>query len=148
MCCDCWGGKVMRNKVKDFMFWILFGFLTLSASMVLFLTWYPYNPITVDKITISKEVVSRGECLSFQFHGEKHYPVPVDVTIELVDGVSYFIMSYSSNNPVGNKFKARPFIIPHHIIPGKYKLRWTGVYTMNALNIVRVKKLSQEFEVR
>jgi hypothetical protein len=127
---------------------ILMTILCIALFSILYLTWYPYNPITVDKITISKEVVSRGECLSFLFHGEKHYPIPVDVTIELVDGVSYFIMSYSSNNPVGNKFKARPFIIPQHIIPGKYKIRWTGVYTMNALNIVRVKKLSQEFEVK
>jgi hypothetical protein len=138
----------MRFDFMKTTVFILTGAFILTLGIILYLTWYPHNPITVNSITTDKQVVARGECITFFVDGEKHLPIPVDVTVEMVDGVSYFIMSYTSNNPTGKIHRGRSFTIPYHIKPGVYKIRWTGVYTINPLKIVRVKKLSTEYEVK
>jgi hypothetical protein len=95
---------------------------------------YPYQPIRVDKFCIDKTVVTHGEKVCFRFEGEKFMPVPVNVLIELANGENIEIMKYTSNNPVGTTFKQRCFLMPHHVIPNRYQIRWTGVYPVNALN--------------
>jgi hypothetical protein len=109
--------------------------------------FWPYNPIRVDRINIDKAVVAHGEKICFQFEGAKFMPVPVNVIIELVNGESFEIMKYSSNNAVGTKFKKRCFIVPHHIPPTKYQLKWSGVYPINALRHIPKSKLSDWIEV-
>jgi hypothetical protein len=138
----------MRFNFIKTLTYILLSLLISVLISILFMVWYPYNPLTVNTLKVNKSIVSRGECISFKVDGEKHYAIPVDVTVELVDGYAYFIMSYTSNNPPGKLFRERPFLIPYHIKPGKYRIRWTGVYNMNSLNVVRVKALSDEFEVK
>jgi hypothetical protein len=109
---------------------------------------YPYKPLRVDSFRLDKTVATHGEKVCILVTGEKLMDVPVHILIELVDGESYEIMRYGSNTPPGDKFKPRSFIVPHHIKPGMYRVRWTGVYPVNALNHVRYTFLSEYIEIK
>jgi hypothetical protein len=137
----------MKSKIITCILEVLLSLFGISLLYLMFLAFYPYEPVRIDKFLIDKPKVSVGEKLCFQFAGEKFHAVPVEVSIELMDGENYFIMSYDSNNPVGCVFKKRCFIIPYHVEPGKYRLRWTGIYVMNMFNHIRKTVQSDMFEV-
>jgi hypothetical protein len=110
--------------------------------------WYPHTPARVDRIHVKSEVVRIGEEFCFQFEGQKLMAVPVKVTVEFVNHNVYDVYSYTSNTPVGDKFKERCFLVPTNIIPNKYYLRWNGDYTINQLNHVPLSYTSEtQFEV-
>jgi hypothetical protein len=114
---------------------------------VCFYAFYPYEPIRIEQIEINKTVVQRGEAIMFHFKGEKLMAVPVHATIELVNGERIAAISYTSNNPPGDKFPWRRFIVPYTAIPGKYRIKWTGVYEVNPIRSIVVMKYSDPIEV-
>jgi hypothetical protein len=134
--------------VTDVLLWVLLAILTLVVLYGGILAWFPYNPLRLDSFTLDKTEVCRGEKVCFKITGEKFYPVPVHVSVELINGESIAIVNYVSNHPVGEGFKPRCFNIPYHIEPKKYQLRWTGVYQMNAFNYVRRTALSEWITIR
>jgi hypothetical protein len=75
--------------------------------------------------------------MTFTFKGEKFLPVHADVVLELVNGETIQLMSYYVNNSVGDVLKPRPFSIPYHVQPGKYRLRWTGSWQVNPVRIIK-----------
>ena len=129
--------------VKEHSFSIFLGLLSVYAVTIVYLLAWPYNPIRIDDLNLSKTEVAQGEELCFQFQGEKLLPVPVKVIIELVNGEAIHIMSYEANNPVGEKFKARCFDVPYNVKPNRYQLRWSGGYQVNPLRTILRTKLSE-----
>lgn len=122
----------------EILLWIMWLSITFIMGYFLYLFWWPIEPIRIDKIEIKSELHA-GERTSFHFMGEKFVDVPAHVSIELVNGESIALMTYTSHNSVGTVFRERPFIVPYHIYPGKYRLKWTGVYEVTALrSITRV----------
>jgi len=125
-----------KRIFREILVRVLFILLIMITTFGFVQIWWPYNPVRVDNFIIEKTILNQGESTYFQFQGEKFYNIPCHVSIELVNGENFAIMSYVSNNPKGTIFKKRSFIIPYHIPAGKYQLRWTGVYEMNPLNSV------------
>jgi hypothetical protein len=109
---------------------------------------YPRTPIRVDAIVIDKTEVTQGGEICFQTLGEKLMAIPVHVTLDLVDGQSFSLVSYDSNIPPGIKFPLRCVTIPYHIVPRAYKLRWTGVYQVTFLSHYIASKDSDWFTVK
>jgi hypothetical protein len=112
-----------------------------------FKAFWPYNPVRIDSFYTDKSGAVHGEKVCVRVIGEKLLPVPVDVTIALANGESYQVMKYTSNLPPGTFFPKRCFLVPH-IIPGKYRVRWTGVYTVNAFNHVTRTALTDWIEIK
>jgi hypothetical protein len=138
-----------RNTASfsDYLIWILLAMLIGVVVYVGFLAWYPFNPIRIDSMPISKTEVCRGERVCFRIIGEKFYAVPVKVSVELVNGEGIAIINYVSNHPPGSKFPPRCFNVPYHVEPGQYRVRWTGVYEMNAFNHVRKVVMSDTLTI-
>ena len=109
---------------------------------------YPYKPLRVDKIILSSHDVAKGDRVCFLFKGEKFYDMSANITVELVNGEAYHIMSYTSETPAGTMFKPRCFIIPQNIEPGQYQIRWTGVFYMNPFNYPKQRHMSEWINVR
>jgi hypothetical protein len=109
---------------------------------ILFMLWYPYEPIRCDGIVLSKTVMRSGECATFQFVGEKFMDIPVSVSVNLTNGANILLMTYTSNNPKGMTFKPRQFILPTNLHPGQYRLMWDGVYSVNPLRDIAIKYYS------
>jgi hypothetical protein len=126
----------------------LYVVLASACLSVLAMVWWPYKPLQIDSFTVDKTVVTRGDSICYTIKGEKFYDMPVDVTIELIDGESVAIMSYTANMPKGKLCRTRCFLVPYHVKPGLYRVNWTGVYTMNALNHVRVRMQSEFVRVK
>jgi hypothetical protein len=138
----------MKNKAKDYMFWVLLSTLMIGTCSILFLVWYPYKPVTIESYTVNREAVCRGGEICHLLSGIKNLPLPVNVSVELLDGEAYDLTHYISNSPVGRMDRRRCFNIPYHVKPGKYRLHWTGSYEVNPFNTVKIRVHSQEFEVR
>ena len=136
------------KKWYEWFFKILLVLLTASLFGIVSLAYYPYKPLEVKSFVASKDTVTKGCELCYTLTGEKFYNMPVDVTIELIDGESVAIMNYTANMPKGEIARKRCFIVPYHVKAGKYRINWTGVYTMNALNHIRVRAQSQEITVK
>jgi hypothetical protein len=139
--------KLKHLGLPDAIFLILLGTLAALIISVSVMAWYPYNPLRVDEFYIDKSEVCQGEKVCFRVLGEKFYAKPVKVTVELVNGEGYFMVSYGANNPVGTSFPPRCFSIPYHVTPDLYRIRWTGVYEMNAFNYVTVVVYSKWLRV-
>ena len=133
---------------KDYLAWATFLLILLIATWFVWETFRPYEPIRVDAVIVSPKVLHRGEKAMFQFQGEKYMPIPVHATIELVDGSRHHLMSYTSNNPVGCSFKPRDFVVPYSIIPGKWRLKWSGVYEVNMVRSITKTAYSEEIEIK
>jgi hypothetical protein len=137
----------IKFRIREILFW---GTMLLMVSILLyifFLAAYPYKPLRLDSMVVNKDQVCRGGELCFVFKGEKFYPIPADVTVELSNGERYQVMKYTANNPVGTVFRQRCFIVPYHVKPGKYEVIWTGKYEPNAFQSVYIKKKSNWIEV-
>jgi hypothetical protein len=137
----------MKSKIYDIMMWVLLALFVTITSYVAFLTFYPYEPLRIDAFIVDKTEAVRGEKVCFRLIGEKFYPIPVKVSIELIDGENIAIVNYVSNNPVGKGFHPRCFNVPYHVEPKEYKLRWTGVYEMNGFNHVRKTAMSEIIKI-
>lgn len=133
-------------KVKTILWYIYIS--VVMAVMVTFgyKAFYPFEPIRMDSFYIDKQVLRHGEKFCIQMVGEKLLDVPVDVTISFANGESYQVVKYSSNVHVGSYFPKRCFLTPH-IMPGKYKVRWTGAYHVNNFQTVTRTILSDWVEV-
>lgn len=110
--------------------------LTLVGSLCVFLVLavYPYDVLRIDKIIVDREEVVPGDKICFVLQGEKFYDVAGKVLVELVNGEAIEIMKYEANNPPGRLSSPyRCFIWPK-VLPGKWKIRWSAVYPMNAFN--------------
>jgi hypothetical protein len=107
----------------------------------------PYEPMRIDYFILDKQVVMQGERMTFTFKGEKFLPVHADVVLELVNGETFQLMSYYVNNNVGSVLKPRPFNIPYHVQPGKYRLRWTGSWRVNPIRVIKKSITSDWIEV-
>lgn len=127
---------------------ILLAVMLVMFFYVMYKMWYPYEPVKAARVLVNSTSLHRGDVIGFLLDGEKMLPVPVEITIELTNGENYPIMHYHSNLPVGKLYKWRHFIIPLHVIPGKYRVHWTGVYEMNAVNTVRRSYYSCEVEIK
>jgi hypothetical protein len=131
-----------RFRLKEILFYsMLIGLALVCGSLMLF-AWYPYTPLRIDSFPLDKTEVLQGGEICFTVNGEKFYDIPVDVNIELINGESMSMVNYRANNPKGLLHKTRCFVIPYHVKPGYYQVRWSGVYQMNAFNYVRLVQLS------
>lgn len=103
------------------------------------LLFYPFNPLTITApLSVSKQVVSRGECVNFQLNAVKHMDISPEVTIDMVNSVNHLIMTYTPDNPPGDKFPKRAMIVPYTIHPGKYMIKFTARYPVALQTIKRV----------
>jgi hypothetical protein len=127
------------------------GFLVFVSLLVIvtgFMIFYPFNPMEVREILVPQRTVAQGEKLCFQFVGEKHMAITANAVVELVNGEAIEVMKYSSNNPVGEVFRQRCFIVPYTVPVDKYSIRWTGTYHVNGLrSIVRSYETKKEIYV-
>jgi hypothetical protein len=129
-------GKYLK-RVTTIMLGIVALFFSGYTSTVLWWLYYPYKPIVVRNIELSKEIVEQGEDFCFRFVGEKLLPVPAYVTIEIVvDRKGYIITEYAANNPTGTVFDWRCVIMPYHIPPGHQTFKWSGKYPVNPMRII------------
>ena len=134
----------MKQQIqKDILFWMMFVVLGVVLCGVLWIAIYPYNPSRIDKIEVDKTNIARGERLRYTVIGEKFMDLPAAITIELINGESYPMMSYTGNMPVGKLKRSRTFIIPTHIIPGRYRVSYTGVYPVNGIRHITRKQQSE-----
>ena len=138
----------MQTKIREVFTWFLLILLTCILGGILVQMWWPVTPVRIDKISVSKSIVSRGEAVYFQFQGEKFLQIPVHVTLELVNGERIALVNYLSNNPIGKLCVKRNIVIPFHIIPGQYQLKWTGVFEVNALRTVTYSAKSDWITVK
>jgi hypothetical protein len=130
------------NGIKENIVIFLLAVLTLMFSYVIGLLVYPYVPLRIDSLTFDKKEAKQGDVVCFVVKGEKFMPIPVRVSVELVNGGVYEVMKYGSNHPPGDKFPDRCFDIPYSIKPKDYHLRWTGTYPVNPIRDVSVTKTS------
>jgi hypothetical protein len=133
---------------KDIILWILMLLLVFFLSGGLYQIYWPHEAVRIDKIVVSSSVMKRGSVQWFQFKGEKLMEITAHVTVELVDGKNYALMTYDSNNPVGTQFKPRAFIVPYHIVPGYYRIKWAGTYDINPLKTKKYFAYSEEIAIR
>jgi hypothetical protein len=148
----------MRDLIKHlFEHKILTVILTMLVCLVIVLlinsvtlgihTFYPYEPIRIDRLDIDKTECSVGDTVCVQMVGEKLLPLPVRVTLSLVNGSSITIETYWSNSPVGNKFRSRCFNVPFHIATNWYQVQWDGAYPINNNRTVYKQVLSKPIYV-
>lgn len=135
-------------RLQEIVMWTLLGCLMSILGIVCWQLFYPYQPIRVDEIKIFQKELQRGDELTFQFIGEKLMDIPVHATVELENGERIAAITYSSHNPVGTLFRKRTFIVPSHTVPGKYRIKWTGVYEVNPLRSITVVKHSDWITVK
>jgi hypothetical protein len=136
-----------RSITHEILFWGVLGLMLFVGIYFLGMAVWPYTPVRVDSITPSKTKVCRGEELCFRFVGEKYYDMTTQINVELVNGEAYAVMTYASDNPKGLIEKERCFIVPYHVKPNNYHIRWTGNYHMNAFKTVRKSFLTDWVEV-
>ena len=117
--------------LKDTFFFLLLIILISGMAVVMWKTIYPYNPIRIDSLIVNQTEAVVGDRICIQIVGEKFMPIPVHVSIELINSVGIAIMNYDSNVPVGITFKPRCFNIPMHVDTATYRVRWTGTYVVN-----------------
>ena len=132
----------------DIALWAAVILLAIILSGAIFQLVWPFNPVRVDRVCVMEKEIARGDVLHFQFHGEKYLDIPVHATVELVNGENVGAMSYVSHNPPGNVFKPRSFVVPYHMMPGKYKLKWTGVYEISPIRTVTKTYYTEEIMVK
>ena len=72
---------------------------SLIATWVFFLwlAFWPFEPIRVDGIPISKTSVHRGGEICFDLKAEKLLPFPAETQIDIVNSISVPLFNYSSN---------------------------------------------------
>jgi hypothetical protein len=141
--------RTYRRQINEYGFAILLGFLVIYSGTLMWWLLYPYKPMRVDKFNVyhEGELIHHGDMVCFQFEGAKLMSIPASIVIELVNGEAIFIMAYTSNNPVGTTFKKRCFIMPYHINPARYQLRWSGTYSTNPLRDIRMVTYSEYIDV-
>jgi hypothetical protein len=130
--------------------WTLWTLMLMAVLILIggaYQIYWPHKAIRIDKIVVSDRVMHRGQVGWFQFQGEKFMPITAHAQVELTDGKSYALMSYDSDNPVGTKFIPRAFIVPYHVVPGKYRIKWTGSYDINPLNTKKYFAYSEEITI-
>lgn len=132
-----------ENKTKELAIGLLLVMLSGFISYYIWATTYPYNPIRMEKIIMSKTVMHPGECGTYQFSGEKLMDLPVDVTVNITNGANILLMTYTSHNPVGTKFVPRRFTLPHNLHSGRYRIMWEGIYSINGLRSVNKRYYSE-----
>jgi hypothetical protein len=137
--------ETKKNGVKDKAFWVIFSLLVISMGYMVSIAAWPYKPVRVDSIIIDKEEAKRGDEVCFQFYGEKFYDIPTEITVELVNGERFEVAKYTSCTTPGVTFKPRCFIVPSNINIDSYRVQWTGVNYMNALNKVTTKGFSDNW---
>jgi hypothetical protein len=134
-------------RVQEIITWALLFCLVSILAIVCYQIFYPHKVMRIDKIVVSNTTMHRGSVEWFQFEGEKFIPITAHINVEMSNGRSYHLMSYESDNPVGSKFVPRAFIVPNHILPGKYRIKWTGTYDVNPLNTKKYFAYSEEITV-
>ncbi len=122
--------------------------LVIFLLVILFMMFFPYKPIDINKLCLNKTSAIRGEEVLFLLDANKNMDILVNANLELVDGVSYGLFSYTTYHSRLKRPRWRSFVVPSHIKPGKYQLRWTGVYQVNCLNTVIVSTVSDWIDIK
>ena len=132
---------------KDIFFWGILIILASGLFCVMWMSLYPYKPMRIDHLAIDKTAATVGDSLCIQMVGEKLLPVPVHVSIELVNGYGIAIANYDSNTAIGTTFKPRCFNIPMHIETSTYRVRWTGTYILNEFRRITLVVYSEPIHI-
>jgi hypothetical protein len=132
-------------NILIFMLFVVIALVVATLSMAL----WKYTPLRIDRIIVTPyNIVQRGEKLCFKFEGEKFYDITSHVTVELVNGEAFHIMSYDAEITKGNDFKQRCFVVPSVLCPNIYQIRWTGTFDMNLFNHPKKQFFSDPIEVK
>jgi hypothetical protein len=125
-------GKAMTDNTKTnmVMVWIFLCLFLAGMATLLFIALYPFEPTKVSSFTIDKTQAYRGDMICYTIRGEKFYALPALVSIVLDNGESIEMMYYNSNVDVGLFMKKKCFIVPYHVIPNRYNVKWTALYPM------------------
>ena len=134
----------MKGCAFLILLWCFAGLLAYSAYSL----WYPVDPFDIKSLTVDKQVINRGETFCFTIVGEKNINIPVHVVVELINDENITLVSYVANNPMGKLRKKRCIVMPYHIIPGKYQLKWSGIYEVNSIRSVPKQIISDYFVVK
>lgn len=135
-------GKRFRQMYRLAWTGVIFGVLVILCIVAIYV--YPYNPIDIRTLKVDKKVVEQGDLVTFQLDAHKYYDVFPECTIELISDcfTSYHIMTYVAWDPPGSSFRARPFVIPHSIPSGRYRIHLTAVYPVAFFRSVTKSVLS------
>jgi hypothetical protein len=141
-------GRLDHVTFREITLWVLQAVFMVILAYSAYQLWWPVEILRIDSVKVFQTEIKRGDLLTFQFTGEKLLPLPVHANIELINGERIAIMAYTSNNPVGTVFSRRSFIVPYHILPGRYQIKWTGVYEVNALRTITLTTKSEGITIK
>ena len=130
---------------------IVAGMATSLWLLITFWLWFPYEPITINSITIKNiGEIYAGEDMYYDsdYTKVKTYPV-VKVTRQLIDGsVIVLAPSQGSLLPIGDRIVRVKVQIPGYVTEGKYILHLQAEYRVNPLRTVSVSATSDEFLIK
>ena len=112
--------------------------LLIYSSILGYYLFYPFEPIRISYLAVDNTEANVGDEVCVTMMGEKLMPLPVHVTLTLVNGKSIELEKYTSNNPVGKVFKPRCFTIPMHVKTSWYQVQWDGYYDINQTRTVHL----------
>jgi hypothetical protein len=125
----------MKDKLISYGIGII---LITGMLVILFYAWLMFYPFKVAEFkegswqTI-KQSYKQGEVFTYRIKYHKYYNIPSTVIRSFEDGMVYQLPVTQSNNPIGEAdFINMSVEIPKQLPPGKYIMRMTIIYKLNA----------------
>jgi hypothetical protein len=120
-------------------------YVTLAAAAVLLVLvgyWrlYPYDPLTVHKVTLMQKTVKQGEILPIVLVYTKRYDLPGMGTRSFIDGLVFTTQPTPGRLMTGTRSVIREVAIPTTLPPGLYYLHNEVIFTMTPLDREIVEK--------
>jgi hypothetical protein len=107
------------------------------AVLIGYWTFYPYDPIDVQRIELDRYTASIGDEVCYTIIGRKLLPIRGKIVVELINGEAIQLMTIEPLMELNKPFKPRCFIVPETVRPNnEYRVRWTGGYQPNPVRII------------
>jgi len=135
----------MKNTMLERITAIVF---LIFVSVVIYYSFYPFDPVTLNSISIDKKTYCKGEWARVEMDFTKNMNTQAKVNWFIVDGIIYQLDSPGISRPVGDNNVIVSKQIPVSLLPGKYNLRVELEYDIHPFHpLINVAWDTPKFEV-
>lgn len=136
------------KKIFNAIAYVTLIFTAILVTHALYLTYYPFQVVTLYKFLTTKNVVNRGEMLPFVLEFKKSNDFRGEIKYYLVDGIIVRLEDGGTKRNIGEHEVRNEKIIPTTILPGVYKFRIELLYNITPWRDILYTWESNEFTVK
>lgn len=131
---------------------IYMSYITLLLTAVLFsyliyLSFYPFQIVDLNKFEVTQEQVKRGDYVQYELDFKKNHNFISETRYYFVDGIIIRLEGSGIQRHIGTQQVTRLRQIPKTIVPGKYKMRIELDYKITAWRTISYIWESEYFEI-